>query len=58
MIIAHRLSTIRHCDKLYVLKHGSIVEEGDHDSLIAKENSYYSKLWKIQTGQYLEISNG
>ena len=58
IIIAHRLSTIRHCDKLYVLKHGNIVEEGDHDSLIAKENSYYSKLWKIQTGRYIEMSSG
>ena len=57
IIIAHRLSTIRHCDKLYVLKHGSIVEEGDHDTLIGKENSYYSKLWRIQTGQYIEMSN-
>ena len=26
------------------------VEEGNHDDLVANENSYYSKLWKIQTG--------
>ena len=27
-----------------------IIEEGNHDKLVANENSYYSKLWKIQTG--------
>ena len=56
IIIAHRLSTIRHCDKLYVLKDGCIIEEGNHDLLVSQEESYYSKLWKIQTGKFLEPS--
>jgi len=50
IIIAHRLSTIRNCENIFVLNQGKIIEEGNHDKLVANENSYYSKLWKIQTG--------
>ena len=50
IIIAHRLSTIRNCKNIFVLNQGKIIEEGNHDDLVANENSYYSKLWKIQTG--------
>jgi len=50
IIIAHRLSTIRNCQNILVLDQGKIIEEGTHDALIADQNSYYSKLWNIQTG--------
>jgi len=50
IIIAHRLSTIRNCQNILVLDQGRIIEEGTHDALIADQNSYYSKLWNIQTG--------
>ena len=50
IIIAHRLSTIRNCDNILVLDKGQIIEQGDHDHLTNDQNSYYSKLWKIQTG--------
>ena len=40
-------------DNILVLKEGQIVEKGDHKSLIQNENSYYSKLWNIQTGAQL-----
>lgn len=42
VFVAHRLSTIKHCDKIFVLENGSIVEEGDHNSLIAKKGKYYA----------------
>lgn len=40
-VIAHRLSTIREANKIVVLDHGKIVEQGDHDSLMRHRGVYY-----------------
>jgi ATP-binding cassette subfamily B multidrug efflux pump len=50
--IAHRLSTIAAMDRLIVLEHGQIVEEGDHASLLAR-GGLYARLWEHQTGGFL-----
>lgn len=47
IIIAHRLSTITHADKIYVIDHGEVVEEGTHESLMEKKGAYYD-LFQIQ----------
>ena len=47
LVIAHRLSTIQHADKILVLKEGKIIEEGTHETLIAKGGEY-SKLVELQ----------
>lgn len=47
-IIAHRLSTVRDADKILVLNNGIIEEEGNHESLIKKENGLYKKLSEMQ----------
>ena len=39
-VIAHRLSTVRNADRIYVLDHGMVVEEGDHESLSAQDGIY------------------
>jgi len=40
-MIAHRLSTVRHADLIVVLDRGTIIEQGTHDELIAKQGLYY-----------------
>lgn len=47
IVIAHRLSTIRNSDKIVVLEHGRIVEEGNHDELMENSMSTYRKLSEI-----------
>lgn len=50
--IAHRLSTIAAMDRLIVLDHGQIVEQGTHAVLLA-QNGLYAKLWQHQSGGFL-----
>ena len=49
VIIAHRLSTIRNADRILVLENGNIIEDGDHEQLVAK-GGIYSRMWAVQTG--------
>jgi ABC-type multidrug transport system fused ATPase/permease subunit len=51
LIIAHRLSTVMDCDKIIVLKHGVIVEEGTHQDLLNIRDGYYKRLWEKQSEQ-------
>ena len=44
IFIAHRLSTIVNVDKIIVLNHGEIIEQGNHSQLVNK-GGYYSKLY-------------
>jgi len=53
IIIAHRLSTIEKADKIIVMEHGKIVEEGKHIELLDK-NGYYSTLYKAQLKHEIE----
>lgn len=50
ILIAHRLSTILHADRIYVLEKGSIVETGNHDTLVAEKGLYYA-MWRQQIGE-------
>ena len=46
-MIAHRLSTIKDADVILVMKDGDIIEQGDHETLLAK-NGFYAKLYNSQ----------
>ncbi|GAE35634.1 ABC transporter ATP-binding protein [Halalkalibacter akibai] len=52
IMIAHRLSTIRDSDKIIVLEHGNVLEEGTHDSLMQTQGAYYN----LVKSQYAAIA--
>ncbi len=49
-VIAHRLSTIRDADVIVVMEHGQVVEQGDHDELLASGGAY-ARLYEAQFAQ-------
>ena len=49
-IVAHRLSTVREADVILVMKDGQIIEQGDHESLLAK-GGFYKRLYESQWSQ-------
>lgn len=53
LYISHRLASTRFCDRILLIEHGSITEEGTHKQLLAQGGSY-AKLFEIQRGYYTE----
>jgi len=51
-VIAHRLSTIRDADLILVMNHGTIIEKGTHEGLLAK-NGFYADLYNSQFNTYI-----
>ncbi len=52
-VIAHRLSTIRHADQILVMRQGQIIEQGNHEQLIALDG-LYARLARIQNTTFIE----
>ena len=50
LVIAHRLSTVVDADRIVVIEHGAVVEEGTHHDLL-EANRKYAELWRIQREQ-------
>lgn len=51
LLITHRLASVRHADRIYVLEHGRVIEEGDHESLMAL-GGLYADLYALQASAY------
>jgi len=57
IVIAHRLSTVKHADRIIVMDHGRIIEEGTHDALLAQGGHYaelYNTYFRHQSLEYVE----
>ncbi|MGW7482990.1 ABC transporter ATP-binding protein [Nonomuraea muscovyensis] len=51
LLITHRLASVRYADRIYVLDHGKIIEQGDHDTLMALDG-LYADLYTLQSSAY------
>lgn len=59
ILIAHRLSTVRSADRILVMKQGSIIEEGSHNSLLSQGGHYaelYNTYFRHQSLEYVQQS--
>ena len=60
LVIAHRLSTIQHANRIIVISDGKIIEEGNHEELLAKGGTYknlYELQFKKPLAEFKKLNN-
>jgi ATP-binding cassette, subfamily B, bacterial len=50
-LITHRMASVREADRIYVLDHGRVVQEGDHQALM-RTDGIYRQLFTLQAAAY------
>jgi ATP-binding cassette subfamily B protein/ATP-binding cassette subfamily C protein len=56
LLITHRLASVRHADRIYVLDHGQVIEQGDHHALM-EVDGLYAELYTLQASAYAQVSD-
>ena len=56
ILVSHRFSTVRMADRIMLLEHGVVTEQGDHQSLI-EANGEYARMYRLQASQYLGVDS-
>jgi ATP-binding cassette subfamily B protein len=56
LVIAHRLATIRNANRIIVLQHGQLVEQGTHDTLI-EHGGLYAQLYRLNYASFDDLPN-
>jgi ATP-binding cassette subfamily B protein len=51
ILISHRFSTVRRAERIVVLEHGRVVEDGTHEQLVAA-NGRYAELFRLQAARF------
>ena len=57
IVIAHRLSTVRTLDRILVFDQGRVIEDGDHETLLAKPQGQYRRLFDRQSGNIIDADD-